>query len=131
LIVVDASALIDTLAVSPGRGTRERVRGDGDLRAPHVVDLEVLNSLRHLVLRGTVSADAALAIRSAFAEIAITRYPHMSLADRIWELRNYFSANDAAYVALAEALDAPLITCDARLANAGKRIARIELFEGK
>lgn len=57
------------------------------------------------------------------------RYPHHQLADRIWELRHKLTAYDAAFVALGEALDVPVITCDARLASASGHSAEIELFE--
>jgi predicted nucleic acid-binding protein len=126
LIVVDASAVLDALAASPNSGARERIRADGDLRAPHLIDLEVLNALRHLLLRGKVTVDAVSAIRSAYSDMPMTRYPHLLLADRIWDLRNTISAYDAAYVTLAEALSAPLVTCDARLARAAQSFARVE-----
>ncbi len=61
-------------------------------------------------------------------DFSILRYPHVPLADRVWELRDAMSANDAAFVALAEALDSPLVTCDGRLAKAKGHSARIELF---
>jgi predicted nucleic acid-binding protein len=65
-----------------------------------------------------LAADRAEDVRTDFAELAITRYGHEPLADRIWALRETLSAYDAAFLALAEALEAPLITCDARLSRA-------------
>ncbi len=91
---------------------------DGDLHAPHLIDVEILNALRGLVRGGKLGADRAEDVRTDVADLLITRYGHQSLADRIWALRDNLAAHDAAFVALAEALDAPLITCDARLAKA-------------
>jgi predicted nucleic acid-binding protein len=67
---------------------------------------------------------------AGFADLVVMRYPHLPLADRIWALRHNLSAYDGAFVALSEALDVPLVTCDARLAAAPGNTARIELFEG-
>ncbi len=91
---------------------------DEDLHAPHLIDIEILNALRGLVRRGKLSADRAEDVRTDVADLAITRYGHEPLADRIWGLRDNLTACDAAFVALAEAVDVPLITCDALLANA-------------
>ncbi len=63
-----------------------------------------------------------------FAEIALLRYPHDILLERIWQLRNNLTAYDAAYVALAEALEAPLLTCDRKLASAPGHRARVEVL---
>ena len=63
-----------------------------------------------------------------FAELSLIRYPHERLADRVWELRHNLTAYDGVFVALAEALGAPLVTCDARLAAAPELRAEIELF---
>ena len=91
---------------------------DGELDAPHLIDIEVLHALRGLVRAGKVTADRAADARTDLADLAITRYGHEPVADRIWALRDNLTAYDAASVALAEALDATLITCDARLARA-------------
>ena len=64
-----------------------------------------------------------------FADLTIVRYPHISLSDRMWALRDRFTAYDAAFVTLAEALGAPLVTCDARLSAASRLGVQIELFE--
>ena len=91
---------------------------DGDLHAPHLIDVEILHALRGLVRSGRLSADRAQDVRIDFNDLAITRYGHQPLADRIWTLRENLTAYDATFVALAEALQVPLITCDARLARA-------------
>ena len=129
MIVVDTSALISVLAERPLiEPLRTRLVADDDLHAPYLVDVEILNSLRGLVARGTISLDRATDARADYANMLITRYPHQPLADRIWELRENISAYDAAFVALAEALGCPLITCDARLGRAANHAAQIEVF---
>ncbi|MCA1605247.1 MAG: type II toxin-antitoxin system VapC family toxin, partial [Acidobacteria bacterium] len=103
--------------------------GDPDLHAPHLIDVEILHALRRLVARGRLTEERAVDVRVDFGDLTIVRYPHHPLADRIWELRHNITAYDAAFVALSEALDVPLITCDARLASAGQHSSAIELFE--
>ena len=129
MIVVDTSAAIAALAARPPvEDLVARLRDDGDLHAPHLIDVEVIHALRRLVAAGELTEDRAADVRSDFADLAIVRYAHHPLADRMWELRQTFSAYDAAFVALAEALGASLVTCDGRLARAGGHQARIELF---
>ena len=129
MIVVDASAVIDVLVPERADPTlTERLRGDGNLHAPHLVDVEVTHVLRRLVASGELSSDRASDARVDAAELRIQRYPHRPLLERAWELRNYLSVYDAVYVALAELLEAPLVTCDARLARASGHTAAIELF---
>ena len=84
-----------------------------------------------MVRHGDLSEDRASDTRGLFAELSLTRYPHAPLADRSWALRDNLSAYDAAFVALAEVLGAPLVTCDAALAAASGHRARIELFAGR
>lgn len=129
MIVVDASAAVDYLI---GATTFERIRDrleapDGDLHAPHVVDIEVAHALRRLALSRSLSPVRAEEALRDFADMRLRRYPHAALLARIWELRANMTAFDAAYVALAEALDAPLVTTDARLARAPGHRATIEL----
>ncbi len=73
-------------------------------------------------------SDRAAEARADLAELSITRYPLGSMADRVWELRGNLTAYDAAFVALAEALGASLITCDRRLAKASSHRARVEVY---
>ena len=119
MLVLDTSALLDALAeIQPDPALVRRLADDSDLHAPHLIDIEILHALRGLVRAGKLSPDRAEDVRTDVSDLAITRYAHEPLADRIWALRDNLTAYDAAFVALAEALNAPLVTCDARLANA-------------
>jgi len=129
MIVVDASAIVAALAGLPcDRQLTERLAGADELRAPHLIDIELLHALRRLVAREELSRERAQDARADFADLLIVRHPHAPLADRIWALRDNLTAYDATYVALAEALEAPLVTCDARLAGAPGVWASIELY---
>jgi predicted nucleic acid-binding protein len=129
VLVVDTSAVLDALVgAEPPAGLIERLAADGDLHAPHLIDVEILHALRRLSLSGDLSDDRAADVRTDFAELAVVRYPHEELGDRIWELRHNLTAYDAAFVALAEALGAPLVTCDGKLAETPGHVARVELF---
>jgi len=98
------------------------------LHSPHLLDIEVTQVLRRLVRDGTISDPRAdMAIQDLF-NLRIVRYPHFVLLPRIWQLRHNLSAYDAAYVALAEQLGAPLLTRDRRLVAASGHAAKIELF---
>jgi predicted nucleic acid-binding protein len=119
VIVVDTSAVLAVLAGrTPDRALVQRLTGDGDLHAPHLIDIEILQALRGLVRGGKLSLDRADDVRTDVADLTITRYGHEPLADRVWALRDNLTAYDAVFVALSEALGVPLITCDARLAAA-------------
>jgi predicted nucleic acid-binding protein len=119
VLVVDTSAVLAALAVRPPDPTLvKRLADDGDLHAPHLIDVEILNALRGLVRGGQLSEDRAQDVRSDVEDLTIIRYGHQPLADRVWALRENLTAYDAAFVALADALEVPLVTCDARLANA-------------
>jgi predicted nucleic acid-binding protein len=131
VLVVDTSAVIGALVGRPPRdAVIERLATDNDLSAPHLLDVEFLHALRRLALGGRLSEDRAADARGDFADLAITRYEHTVVADRIWQLRHGLTAYDAAFVALAELLDVPLVTCDARLARAPGHHATVELFAG-
>ena len=121
--------MLDAIAASqPAPGLIARLSEDGDLHAPHLIDVEILHALRGMTMRGELTDDRAADARTDFADTALLRYPHEPLGDRIWELRHNLSAYDAAFVALAEALGVPLLTCDGRLASSNGHDAEIELF---
>jgi predicted nucleic acid-binding protein len=129
VLVIDTSAALTALlAVESPVGLAERIIEDGDLHAPHLIDTEVLHALRRLTLNRELSEERAADTRTEFAELAVTRYPHQPLSDRVWELRHNLTAYDATFIALAEALDAPLVTCDARLASSAGHHADVDLF---
>lgn len=115
-MIIDASAAIEiVMGGSHGRRIADSIAAESNLAAPEVIDLEVIHSLRKLVRSGKVDAKRARLALSRFFALPTEKYRHMALSGRIWELRDAFSAYDAAYIALAEGLDAPLITCDGRL----------------
>ena len=120
-MVVDSSALVDYLIGSSERAAWVEERFDScawKLRAPHLLDVEVLGALRRLVGRGVVAPAYGRRALEIQVALPIARYSHVHLLDRMWQLRPYVTAGDAAYVALAEALDEPLVTTDGRLGRA-------------
>jgi predicted nucleic acid-binding protein len=130
VIVVDASALLELLLnTSATAGIADRLFcSDETLHAPHLIDLEVAQVLRRYAATGVLTADRGWQALQDLADFPLERYPHDVLLPRIWELRNNFTAYDAAYLALAEILDAPLVTRDAGLAAARGHRASVELF---
>ena len=129
MIVVDASALLEVLLRTPAAKQIEpRLFDSGQtLHAPHLLDIEVAQVIRRYVANGDITADRGWAALVDLADLPLERYPHGFLLPRVWTLRNNLTAYDAAYVALAEALDAVLLTCDKRLATAANHHARIAL----
>ena len=130
MIVLDASAAVDWLLHTPaGLQIEKRIYSRNEsLSAPHLIDVEIGQVLRRLVREAKISADRAAEAIEDLLDLRLTRYPHFVLLPRIWQLRNNFSAYDAAYVALAEQLDATLITRDAGMSSAPGHAASIELF---
>ncbi len=131
MIVVDASALLEFLLQTPlGARVEARLfRDDDQFHSPHLVDVEVTQGLRRLVRVSEVSPDRAAAAIADLADLDLHRHPHLDLLTRAWKLRENITAYDAMYVALAEALDAPIVTCDAPLAKAPGHRADIEVIE--
>lgn len=128
MIVVDASCLAEVLVNGRiAERIRSRLAEDPDHAAPHIVDVETFGVIRRLHLTDSIDkTTAALAIE----DLALwpgERFGHRALLDRAWALRESVRGWDAMYVALAEVLDAPLITLDARLASATGPRCRVEL----
>jgi predicted nucleic acid-binding protein len=119
VIVVDASALLEFLLMTEkGRSVEARIAPATEtLHAPHLIDLEIAQVLRRFVARGILDDERSTQAVHDLRDLDLSRYPHDALLDRIWELRHNVSAYDAAYIALAEALGAPLLTSDGRLAS--------------
>jgi predicted nucleic acid-binding protein len=130
LITVDASAILEVL-LRTDRGTRieDRLLARGDsLHAPHLLDVEVAQVLRRYSVAGNITPERGRQALTDLVDFPIHRSPHDVLLPRIWELRHNVTAYDAAYLALAEALAAPLVTCDASLASAPGHAARVEAY---
>jgi predicted nucleic acid-binding protein len=130
VIVIDASALVELVVGGTPRAARlaARIAGSESLHAPYLIDLEVTSVLRRLEAQRMVSRALATRAIGDLLALDVTRYPHDVLVPRIWQLRGNLTAYDAAYVALAESLRAPLVTCDGQLAAAPGNRATIELF---
>jgi predicted nucleic acid-binding protein len=130
MIVIDASAMIEVLLVTPAAmAVEERLFSPEEtLHAPHLLDLEVAQVLRRYCASGEMSAERAEEALADLTILGVNRYPHDLFLSRVWELRHNVTAYDAAYVALAEELSAPLLTRDRRLASAPGHRAVIEVF---
>jgi predicted nucleic acid-binding protein len=130
VIVLDASAVLELLLLThKGRAVAERIGPrDESLHAPHLIDLEVAQVLRRYVSRRQIDDRRAREALDDFRDLDLNRYPQDVLLDRIWELRHNASAYDAAYLTLAEILDAPLLTTDARLGGVADTRAVIEVL---
>jgi len=129
VIVVDASAMTELLLATPlGAKVNARLfRHADDFHAPHLLDVEVIQALRRLVRAGHVRRRRAEEAIEDLIDFDIRRHPTIDFIRRAWELRDNLTAYDAIYVALAEAIDAPLVTCDFPLSAAPAHAARIEL----
>lgn len=128
MIVPDTSALVEALAARPRKPDLMRRLAGERLHAPYVVDVEFVQALRRLARHGEIGVDRATDARRDFELLPLIRYPHRPLLHRMWDLRDRLTAYDAAFVALAEMLDTPLVTCDTKLAAATGHGARIELY---
>ena len=129
MIVADASALFDVLRRRPTAAAIEaRLLGSGlTVHVPHLLDAEMAQVIRRHAASGDIGPDRGYELLTDLLNLPLQRHPHDWLLPRVWELRHNLTAYDAVYVALAEALDAPLVTRDARLATAPGHSARVEL----
>lgn len=131
MLVVDASAILEHLKGSDrGRRLFQRIEADPhlNLQAPHLIDLEVSQTLRRWRLKAGLPDEIAAAWLAGYLAIPIHRHAHVLLMSRIWELRDNLTCYDASYVALAESLGAPLLTADGRLRSARWHAAQIQIL---
>jgi predicted nucleic acid-binding protein len=130
MIVLDASATIEwLLQTTVGARVEARVFSHVEtLHVPHLLDVEVGQVLRRFVAKGAITASRGDQALEDLLDLSMTRYPHDVLLGRAWQLRNILTVYDAAYVALAEALGAPLVTCDRKMASARGHHASIEVI---
>jgi predicted nucleic acid-binding protein len=131
LIVIDASAAIELmLRTELGEKVEARALAPQErLYAPHLLDLEVAQVLRRLTQLKEITAARAQEALDDYAGLLVERAAHRDLLPRVWQLRDSMTAYDGAYIALAEALDAPLLTCDGKLARSRGHRAMIELLQ--
>lgn len=129
MIVADASVIVEVLlrTADASRIESRLLSSDERLAAPALLDVEVAQVLRRYVLRRELPELHGRTALSLLGRFPIRRHPHGPLLPRVWELRENMTAYDATYVALAEALRAPLLTRDRALASAPGHSARIEL----
>jgi predicted nucleic acid-binding protein len=130
VIVVDASVLLEVLLRTPAAAAVEKRLFDPaqTLHVPHLLDVEVAQVIRRYAANAEIDGERGRMALADLADFPLHRYPHDFLWPRAWDLRNNLTACDAMYVVLAEALDAPLLTRDKRLAASSGHHARIELL---
>ena len=130
MIVVDASALIEVLLrTSSAQAIEQRLFSSlQTIHAPQLIDVEVAQVIRRYAMVGQIDSDRGRAVLADLMVFPMWRHSHDVLLPRVWELRNNLSAYDAVYLALAEALDAPLLTHDQRLATATRRHSWVQIL---
>lgn len=119
MIVADASAVVELLLnTAKGKMVASHLFAPlQTIHVPHLIDVEVMHVLRRYSRTATLNHERALETLRDYKDLPLNRYPHDVLLKRMWELRHNFSAYDATYLALAEVLEAPLLTCDQALAT--------------
>jgi predicted nucleic acid-binding protein len=128
VIVLDASAAVELVfATSPGAAVAHRLRGK-TVHTPAHFDVEVVGAIRRAVVRRLISDHEGLVAVADFQSLPLRRWPTKPFAVRAYQLRRTHTVADGVYIALAEGLDVPLITCDAQLAQSHGHGAEIELI---
>ena len=129
--VLDTSAVVDFLTDegSSAQQVRDLLEREGLVGAPDLLVVETLGVLRRLVAIGTLETSRATGAVSDLGSMSIQLYPSLPLRSRVWDLRNNMTAADATFVALAEALDEPLVTKDSRLAAATRTRTGVTVVE--
>jgi predicted nucleic acid-binding protein len=129
MAVLDTSAAIAGLVTGENQALLESIAVHHEFQSPYLIEVEYLHVLRRLAHRGDITPDTACRAIEEFIELPIIMYAQTPLFERMWQHRNQVSAYDAAYLALAESLEVPLITCDLRLARASDGLVEVELFD--
>jgi predicted nucleic acid-binding protein len=132
MIVLDASSAVEWLLDTPlGQQVDKFIGNARRVHAPYLLDIEILHTLRRLVLAGEISLVRAASAIEDLEGFRVKRYPRDDFRRRIWSLRANVSAYGAVCIALAESLDAPLVACDRKLAKTPRTHARVELMQGR
>jgi predicted nucleic acid-binding protein len=131
MLVLDASLALEIVLRTAKGATATAImfHADEELHAPFLIDVEFAHTLRRLVRLKELELNFAKQALDDFGDLPLERHAHLPLLPRIWDLREALSAYDASYVALAEALDVPLVTCDAKLSRSHGHRADIRLID--
>ena len=127
MIVVDSS-LVFHLFTQPAERVRRRLEADGELIAPALLDVEVASMAHRFVMEAMLTDEEGETVLARLGRLPVTRYDHLALLARIWDLRDRMTVYDAAYVALAEHFGVTLVTIDQRLATAQGPRCPVELI---
>lgn len=127
-LILDASVAIEVFSSPRPDPELQRRVSTGAAAAPELFDLEACNVLRKMVLRGRITASDASGVLQDIRDAPVVRIAHRHLVQRVWELRDNITAYDASYVALAELIGVPLVTCDARIGRASGHRAQVEVY---
>jgi predicted nucleic acid-binding protein len=128
MIVIDSSAIVHSLVASDVDPKLLALVADEPMHAPHLLDFEVASSLRRLALGSKVSDDRAKEALDDYVSLTVERYDVSPLLEPIWRLRHNVTVYDASYVVLAQALDCPLVTSDAKLIPAKKLDVDVRVY---
>lgn len=128
MIVIDASILLEILLRRPVAEDIEATIGTSTMGAPHLIDLEVLNTLRHFERKGSLQRNEVPDRVDDLRSLGLVRFAHEPLLTRVVQLRHNLTSYDAVYLALAEALNAPLLTRDRAFLSVPKRQAEVILI---